>query len=166
MTQVKTYVSDECVATAEQVKVYSFRVGKHGQLLDHIDDRLDIDKMIDDELSGGGGGDETPPSEQLHQLAQEYNQRFPTLTYRESLGMVMEARPELVHAYGHEHGTRPRIYAQEAHPGNDPAVQVHEKAVAMMDRNPDLGYSEAAARVLKSNPRLQQRWSQFASCGA
>lgn len=166
MTEVKNYAM-----TCEAIKKYSFRLDADGNILEEITDPLDIEGMLARAINTGSrakAGDDAlagAPSEQLDALAWDYQYAHPDLSWRQCLTKVMSANPAIVRAYGHEHQTRPRIYSEDAHPQNDPAEEIHEKATALVERGKCDNYSEAVTRVLKSNPRLQQRWASFASCG-
>ena len=59
MTEVKNYADSECIGTAEAVKIYSFKIGRNGELLDHIGDDLD---RLDDDLDFDTTLDREPKS--------------------------------------------------------------------------------------------------------
>ena len=158
-TEVKTYEM-----TAEAIKTYAFRLDDDGNILEEINDPLDTEGMLARALSGGGGG-QTLPSQEIHNRAVAYTHNHPEVDYRRAVDIVMSDDPRLVRAYAGEHGNRPRVYSADAHPGNDPAEEIHQKAVSLLDQEICSTYSEAAAKVLRMNPRLQERWSQYASCG-
>ena len=101
MTEVKNYADSECIGTAEAVKIYSFRIGRNGELLDHIGDDLD---RLDDDLDFDTTLDREPksPSAEIDKLAKDYRFQHPDLTYEQCVGIILEREPGLALAYGGE----------------------------------------------------------------
>jgi len=157
-TQVKTYVNDGTF-TCEDVRTYTmrFKENQFGVL-------EEIDGALDDALSGGGRGNEASPSEVIDRLAKQFMLDHPEFDYSAAVNRILDDRPDLKVFYASEEGGRVRVYAEKGG-GGDPAEEIHEKAVSLLDREICSTYSEAAAKVLRLNPKLQQRWSQYASCG-
>lgn len=168
-TQLKTYATDECVATAEAVKVYNFRIGEHGQLLDLIDEDIgdDIDAILDAAGFGLSGEDEeaSTPSEQINRLALQYQYEHPGVAFPDAVQRVMSNDKELALAYSGECDGRPaRTYSQSNR--DDPSTTIHELALVHMDETDEEDYAKAVEHVLKTDPRLNRAYGEYVSEGS
>ena len=146
---VKTYVNDGSF-TCEAVKTYmmKFKENQFG-VLEEVADVLDIDKMIDDELSGGGA-DQILPSQEIHNRAVAYTHDHPDVDYRRAVDIVMEDDPRLVRAYAGEHGTPPRIYTEGATPRDDPSAKLARKAENLVASGVVKNFSEGVRRAIEN----------------
>ena len=106
------------------------------------------------------------PSEILDRLARDEMETFPEFSYQRALDRVMARRPELVRAYGGEHGTKPPVYSEGAHPDDDPSVKLDAKARILVASGECKDYAEGVKRAMRENPALADRWANYVSAGS
>lgn len=125
--------------TAEAVKIYTLQVDDDGHIIGETQD--------------GPQGD---AAEALHEKARAYvvDHRVDYLT---ALYAVMEhpENSDLVHSYFEQ--DKPR----EGSGLIDPSEAAHQKALALMDRESCLSYSNAVARVFKEDQTMARAYGSF-----
>ena len=124
--------------TAACVKRYALQIDSNGCIIgdtDHADD----------------------PGVQIDKRTKAYATEH-GVSYAQALEKILADHPDLFAEYSR--GPRP-IPSRDI--GPNPAAEAHRATLELLDRQPGLGYSNAAARVLRESPILNQQYGRFVS---